>query len=146
MNSATAGSPLSPPIAPLSSAPDTSVIELSSGGSAPGTQDIAFGGGGPTLADCMGLWDKSTDMSKVEWKDTCVRTLNGTNLTPEDISHVADVSRIIGDSEQGVPETRASKHSKHVHTARRNGETKSAANASTKEREAQRAEHSAELN
>jgi hypothetical protein len=93
----------------------------------------------------MGLWDKSTDMSKGEWKDTCVRTMNGTNLTPEDISHVADVSRIIGDSEKGVPETQAGKHSKHVHNARRNGETKSAAGASRKQREAQRSEHSAQV-
>ena len=144
--STTAGSPLVPPLAPPSSTTETSVIELSSGGSAPGTQDIAFGGGGPTLVDCMALWDKSTDMSKAEWKDTCVRTMNGTNLTPEDISHVADVSRIIGDSEQGVPETRAGKHPRHVRSARRNGETKSAADASTSRKGAERSEPSAELN
>jgi hypothetical protein len=111
--STTGGSLLSSSTTPaFPTGPDTNIVELSSGGSAGvSTQNIAFGGGGPTLTDCMSLWDKSTDMTKVEWKDTCVRTMNGTNLTPEDLSHVADVSRIIGDSEQGVPGTHAAKHS-----------------------------------
>ena len=65
---------------------------------------------------------------------------------PEDISHVADVSRIIGDSEKGVPETQAGKHPRHVRSARRNGETKSAADASTSRKGAERSEPSAELN
>lgn len=96
----------------------------------------------------MSLWDKTTDMSKGEWKDTCVRTMNGTNLTPEDLSHVADVSRIVGDSEQGVPETHAEKQSKHARNVHRNGgETKSATSTTPKkEREAQqRPAHSPQL-
>lgn len=52
-----------------------------------GTSDPAAvqhpGGGGSTVADCMGLWDKSSHMSKASWKETCVRTLNGIDLPAE---------------------------------------------------------------
>ena len=33
------------------------------------------GGGGKTLADCMGFWDRATHMSKGEWKAACIRTM-----------------------------------------------------------------------
>jgi hypothetical protein len=33
------------------------------------------GGGGKTLADCMGFWDKETHMSKAEWRAACKRTM-----------------------------------------------------------------------
>jgi hypothetical protein len=33
------------------------------------------GGGGQTLADCMGFWDRETHMSKGEWKAACLRTM-----------------------------------------------------------------------
>jgi hypothetical protein len=33
------------------------------------------GGGGKSLADCMGFWDHETHMSKAEWKAACVRTM-----------------------------------------------------------------------
>ena len=33
------------------------------------------GGGGKSLADCMGFWDRETHMSKAEWKAACVRTM-----------------------------------------------------------------------
>lgn len=38
------------------------------------------GGGANTLASCMSFWDSATHMSKSEWRDTCVRTLNGIDL------------------------------------------------------------------
>ena len=35
----------------------------------------APGGGGKSLADCMGFWDRETHMTKAEWKAACLRTL-----------------------------------------------------------------------
>jgi hypothetical protein len=35
----------------------------------------APGGGGKSLADCMGFWDRETHMSKAEWKAACLRTM-----------------------------------------------------------------------
>jgi len=29
------------------------------------------GGGGKSLADCMGFWDAATHMTKVEWRAAC---------------------------------------------------------------------------
>jgi hypothetical protein len=133
---------LSPPIAPLSTGPDTNVVELSSGGSTgvPGTQDIAYGGGGPSLNDCMSLWDKTTDMSKSEWKDTCTRTMNGTELSPDDLSHVADVDSIIGGGHQA---THAAKSSRHVARGGKTTNTQTAASVNT--RKHVRPQHEAEL-
>jgi hypothetical protein len=34
------------------------------------------GGGGKTLSDCMGFWDRGTHMSKQQWRAACKRTLN----------------------------------------------------------------------
>ena len=34
------------------------------------------GGGGDTLKDCMGFWDRATHMTKTEWKAACQRTLH----------------------------------------------------------------------
>jgi len=50
--------------------PDASSL-TSPSGSAPSTP----GGGGKSLADCMGFWDRATHMSKAEWKSACVRTM-----------------------------------------------------------------------
>ena len=33
----------------------------------------APGGGGKSLQDCMGFWDKGTHMSKAEWRAACLR-------------------------------------------------------------------------
>lgn len=80
------------PIAPLSPQLPTAI---SSGGSttstlalSPGTPSStpnstspseaapsAPGGGGKSLADCMGFWDRETHMSKAEWKAACIRTM-----------------------------------------------------------------------
>jgi hypothetical protein len=49
--------------------PDAS--SASQSGSAPSTP----GGGGKSLADCMGFWDRATHMSKGEWKAACVRSM-----------------------------------------------------------------------
>jgi hypothetical protein len=35
----------------------------------------APGGGGKSLADCMGFWDRETHMTKTEWKAACLRTM-----------------------------------------------------------------------
>ena len=35
----------------------------------------APGGGGKSLADCMGFWDRETHMTKTEWKAACMRTM-----------------------------------------------------------------------
>ncbi len=58
---------------------DTALPLEQSGGSSP----PLTAGGGPTLADCMDLWDPSVHMSKALWKTTCVRTMNGINM-PDD--------------------------------------------------------------
>jgi hypothetical protein len=34
------------------------------------------GGGGGTLEDCMGFWDRATHMTKNEWRAACQRTLH----------------------------------------------------------------------
>jgi hypothetical protein len=33
------------------------------------------GGGGKSLADCMGFWDAATHMSKGEWRAACKRSM-----------------------------------------------------------------------
>jgi len=35
----------------------------------------APGGGGKTLAACMGFWEKATHMTKAEWQEACKRTM-----------------------------------------------------------------------
>jgi hypothetical protein len=49
-------------------------LALSPGASSNSTPS-APGGGGKTLADCMGFWDKDTHMSKTEWRAACKRTM-----------------------------------------------------------------------
>jgi hypothetical protein len=41
------------------------------------------GGGGNTVADCMQLWDRTSHMTKADWKVACARTLNGIDLPAE---------------------------------------------------------------
>jgi hypothetical protein len=68
------------PIAPLSPQLQTQFstggvvqpnMALSPGGSSTSTP----GGGGESLADCMGFWDRETHMTKAEWKTACTRTM-----------------------------------------------------------------------
>jgi hypothetical protein len=85
-----APAPQAPAIAPLSPQLPT---QFSTGGStgssnlalSPGTSSgsgspsqqapSAPGGGGKTLADCMGFWEAATHMTKAEWRAACKRTL-----------------------------------------------------------------------
>jgi hypothetical protein len=71
------------PVAPLS--PQLST-QFATGGSAPSNLALssgspselapsAPGGGGKTLSDCMGFWDRETHMTKAEWKAACLRTM-----------------------------------------------------------------------
>ena len=34
------------------------------------------GGGGKSMDDCMGYWDRDTHMTKAEWKVACARSIN----------------------------------------------------------------------
>jgi hypothetical protein len=47
----------------------------SSSGSPSQSAPSAPGGGGKTLADCMGFWEPATHMTKTEWRAACKRTL-----------------------------------------------------------------------
>ena len=78
--------PQAPAIAPLSpqqspqfssgGSPSQSNLALSPGTRSPSeTAPSAPGGGGKTLADCMGFWEKATHMTKAEWRAACQRTL-----------------------------------------------------------------------
>lgn len=65
--------PLPQPIPPLpeqfSTGGSSGVnLALSPGQSSPG-------GGGKSLAACMGFWDRATHMSKTEWRAACLRTM-----------------------------------------------------------------------
>ena len=44
-------------------------------GSASEQAPSAPGGGGKSLAACMGFWDKATHMTKGEWRHACKRTM-----------------------------------------------------------------------
>jgi hypothetical protein len=63
--------PAEPPV-PEPPAPNTQNFEESGG-----VRAITPEGGAPTLADCMSLWSPDVHMTKVLWKDVCVRTMNG---------------------------------------------------------------------
>ena len=58
---------------------ETGPILEESGGAA----QVDTTGGGPTLADCMSLWDKDVHMTKALWKTVCIRTMNGINEPSE---------------------------------------------------------------
>ncbi len=65
------------PTAPAITEPasDTQNFEQSDGGSGV----VITAGGGPTLTDCMALWEPSVHMTKALWRDVCKRTMNGIN-------------------------------------------------------------------
>ena len=81
-----APAPQAPGIAPLSpqlptqfstgGSTGSSNLALSPGSASPSeSAPSAPGGGGKTLADCMGFWDAGTHMTKAEWRAACKRTL-----------------------------------------------------------------------
>jgi hypothetical protein len=92
------------PAAPAIVEPSTNtdpVLEQSGGAS-----QVETAGGGPTLADCMSLWEKDVHMTKALWKTVCIRTMNGISepseglgipmphsSKPIHVSHVAPNSR-----------------------------------------------------
>jgi hypothetical protein len=64
------------PATPAITEPTTNtgpILEQSGGSSGV----VTTAGGGPSLADCMALWEPAVHMTKTLWKDVCVRTLNG---------------------------------------------------------------------
>jgi hypothetical protein len=75
------------PLAPLSSQlpeqfatssvaqPNSALSPGGSSGSPSETAPSAPGGGGKTLADCMGFWDRETHMTKAEWRGACIRSM-----------------------------------------------------------------------
>ena len=75
--------PLSPQLSTQFSSGGVPPAAQSGGGSglalSPGspsqTAPSAPGGGGKSLADCMGFWDRETHMTKAEWRVACQRTL-----------------------------------------------------------------------
>ncbi|WP_439541797.1 hypothetical protein [Hyphomicrobium sp.] len=75
---------------------DTGTLLEQSGGA---TQ-IETAGGGPTLTDCMSLWDKDVHMTKALWKTVCIRTMNGIDEPTEGL---------------GIPMPKASAASARVH-------------------------------
>ncbi len=80
---APSASPL-PPIQVTQPAPGFDPVTATSGGSA--RTNPTPGGGGATLPECMALWDRSTHMTRAEWRETCQRTLNGLDLPTGDAS------------------------------------------------------------
>lgn len=75
-----AAAPAAPPALTLPSVSALTPVDpvsTASGGSSPPPD---YGAGGPTLASCMAIWEPALDMTKSEWKATCVRTLNGVDL------------------------------------------------------------------
>jgi len=80
----TAPAPQAPAIAPLS--PQLPSQFATGGAAGPGNLALspgssseqapsAPGGGGKTLAACMGFWEKATHMTKAEWREACKRTM-----------------------------------------------------------------------
>lgn len=65
------------PTAPAITEPATGTqnFEQSDGGSGV----VITAGGGPTLTDCMALWEPAVHMTKALWQDVCKRTMNGIN-------------------------------------------------------------------
>jgi hypothetical protein len=55
--------------------PNLALSPGTSPGSPSETAPSSPGGGGNTLADCMGFWDRGTHMTKAEWKAACIRSI-----------------------------------------------------------------------
>jgi hypothetical protein len=81
--------PLSPPVVTTTlTAGGTAKVNSSSPSSASPTEaapSIA-GGGGKTLQDCMGFWDRGTHMTMGEWKAACLRSQHRLDGIESDIT------------------------------------------------------------
>lgn len=83
----------------------------------------------------MSLWDKSSGMSKPEWRATCVRTMNGTELTLNDLPQLNDVNHIIGDNVKSRANIRQASHvSKPARHVAHKAENKQTASSGTPHR------------
>ncbi len=67
--------PATPPTDPIAEPQDATPENFEQSGGASGVETRE--GGGPTLADCMSLWEPAVHMSRPLWKDVCIRTMNG---------------------------------------------------------------------
>jgi hypothetical protein len=94
--------PPTPPTDPINEPQDTTTQNFEQSGGASGV--VITEGGGPTLADCMALWEPAVHMSKPLWKNVCIRTMNGIN-EPEVALGSVDPS--------SAPSHRA-RHARHV--------------------------------
>lgn len=66
--------PPTPPVHPINE-PQAATEDFEQSGAGSGVTITA--GGGPTLADCMALWEPAVHMTKQLWKNVCIRTMNG---------------------------------------------------------------------
>jgi hypothetical protein len=58
------------------SAPNLALSPSSTSSSSPSeSAPSSPGGGGKSLADCMGFWDAGTHMTKPEWRAACKRSM-----------------------------------------------------------------------
>src|SRR5262245_41419979 len=57
------------------SSPNLALSPGTSSGSPSESAPSAPGGGGKSLADCMGFWDAATHMTKGEWRAACKRSM-----------------------------------------------------------------------
>jgi hypothetical protein len=67
--------PATPPTDPIVEPQDATEQNFEQSGGTSGVEMAV--GGGPTLADCMALWEPAVHMSRPLWKDVCIRTMNG---------------------------------------------------------------------
>jgi len=74
--------PLSPPVTTTflgsggTARPDALASPTASSTSPSEAAPSTAGGGGDTLQDCMGFWDREAHMSKQEWRAACLRIQN----------------------------------------------------------------------
>jgi len=67
--------PPTPPTDPIAEPQDDTDQNFEQSGGASGV--VITQGGGPTLADCMSLWEPAVHMTRQLWKNVCIRTMNG---------------------------------------------------------------------
>jgi hypothetical protein len=113
--------PAEPPTVQLS--PEIPDTEVSSGGALVPREPIP--GGGPSLADCMDIWEPATHMSKAEWHTTCVRTLNGIDILPTQVAGSA--GKEPASKSIVTRHARLSAPSHHAHNAHAHGTAESIA-------------------
>jgi hypothetical protein len=71
---------------------------------------------GPSLADCLDIWEPATHMSKAVWRSTSVRTLNGIDLNPTQVTGTEPASKLAA-----MRHAQLSPPSRHAHYAHAHG-------------------------